>query len=316
MTDPVPSNVGHGHVFPRPDGVRARCGGPALCHVCAADLARKNIEATVKAEPVPSKDLCSQLRALTGGNRLLGYTAAETIEHQQARIDSLMLEHSPEEMTTEQRERWGKHQRPAHDREPPHCSTCACGMEPSKEQGNRVVAELRDVPKCWPNDTKYHLEVIALAAEEIERLEQCHREGWSYAREVEDEYKRRTGHGFGEQPTSEPNAVIAPDEFCEDGCILLGKHDVCLKQERVCKCAPLQIEGECPNCSQLVVLRSDRDEVTEGAAENPWNSPHAGSAITCDPRDLTVRLRFERELEYQQMCALVEGAAQPPRDGQ
>lgn len=36
-------NVGHGHVFPRPDGVRARCGGPAICHVCAVDLARKNI---------------------------------------------------------------------------------------------------------------------------------------------------------------------------------------------------------------------------------------------------------------------------------
>lgn len=35
-------NVGHGHVFPRPDGVRARCGGPALCRECARDLARRN----------------------------------------------------------------------------------------------------------------------------------------------------------------------------------------------------------------------------------------------------------------------------------
>lgn len=34
-------NVGHGHVFPRPDGVRARCGGPAMCSECAKDLARK-----------------------------------------------------------------------------------------------------------------------------------------------------------------------------------------------------------------------------------------------------------------------------------
>lgn len=33
-------NQGHGHVFPRPDGVRARCGGPALCTACSADLAR------------------------------------------------------------------------------------------------------------------------------------------------------------------------------------------------------------------------------------------------------------------------------------
>jgi hypothetical protein len=57
MTDPVPSNIGHGHVFPRPDGVRARCGGPAMCRVCAADLARKNIQEAVKADPVPSKEL-------------------------------------------------------------------------------------------------------------------------------------------------------------------------------------------------------------------------------------------------------------------
>lgn len=34
-------NEGHGHVFPRPDGVRARCGGPGLCKVCSADAAKK-----------------------------------------------------------------------------------------------------------------------------------------------------------------------------------------------------------------------------------------------------------------------------------
>lgn len=35
------ANTGHGHVFPRPDGVRARCGGPALCGECAKDFVRK-----------------------------------------------------------------------------------------------------------------------------------------------------------------------------------------------------------------------------------------------------------------------------------
>jgi hypothetical protein len=30
---------GHGHVVPRPDGAKARCGGPALCSVCAKELA-------------------------------------------------------------------------------------------------------------------------------------------------------------------------------------------------------------------------------------------------------------------------------------
>ena len=28
---------GHGHVFPRTDGVRARCGGGSLCPQCKAD---------------------------------------------------------------------------------------------------------------------------------------------------------------------------------------------------------------------------------------------------------------------------------------
>jgi hypothetical protein len=31
--------TGHGHVTPNPDGVKARCGGPALCGVCAKEQA-------------------------------------------------------------------------------------------------------------------------------------------------------------------------------------------------------------------------------------------------------------------------------------
>ena len=29
---------GHGHVIPRADGMRARCGGPMLCAQCAGEL--------------------------------------------------------------------------------------------------------------------------------------------------------------------------------------------------------------------------------------------------------------------------------------
>jgi hypothetical protein len=36
----IGGNSGHGHVWARPDGVRARCGGPALCAECAKDAAR------------------------------------------------------------------------------------------------------------------------------------------------------------------------------------------------------------------------------------------------------------------------------------
>lgn len=31
------TNSGHGHVWKRPDGSRARCGGPSICSQCALD---------------------------------------------------------------------------------------------------------------------------------------------------------------------------------------------------------------------------------------------------------------------------------------
>lgn len=34
------TNTGHGHVWKRPDGFLARCGGPKICPVCAADAQR------------------------------------------------------------------------------------------------------------------------------------------------------------------------------------------------------------------------------------------------------------------------------------
>lgn len=40
------TNTGHGHVYPRPDGVKARCGGPGICSECASALARKQHEAS------------------------------------------------------------------------------------------------------------------------------------------------------------------------------------------------------------------------------------------------------------------------------
>lgn len=34
------TNTGHGHVWERPDGLKARCGGPGACAECVADAAR------------------------------------------------------------------------------------------------------------------------------------------------------------------------------------------------------------------------------------------------------------------------------------
>jgi hypothetical protein len=33
------TNSGHGHVWQRPDGARARCGGPGICTECSRDQA-------------------------------------------------------------------------------------------------------------------------------------------------------------------------------------------------------------------------------------------------------------------------------------
>ncbi|MEV1967010.1 hypothetical protein ABZR56_11130 [Pseudomonas aeruginosa] len=48
----VGANVGHGHVFPRADGVKMRCGGPGLCSECAADAYRAR---AALAQPSPAQ---------------------------------------------------------------------------------------------------------------------------------------------------------------------------------------------------------------------------------------------------------------------
>jgi hypothetical protein len=42
VTKGLLSNIGHGHVYPRADRVKVRCGGPGLCKQCSIDAARKN----------------------------------------------------------------------------------------------------------------------------------------------------------------------------------------------------------------------------------------------------------------------------------
>lgn len=50
---PANPNSGHGHVFPRPDKVVARCGGPALCLTCKGDEARKKSDEQAASENWP-----------------------------------------------------------------------------------------------------------------------------------------------------------------------------------------------------------------------------------------------------------------------
>ena len=54
----IGTNSGHGHAWPRPDGVKARCGGVAICRECAVDNAmvgrwRKAASSSTAAEHGP-----------------------------------------------------------------------------------------------------------------------------------------------------------------------------------------------------------------------------------------------------------------------
>ena len=60
-------NVGHGHVFPRPDGRRARCGGPGLCRECSQEAVLRAGADQDRRESIAAalgllQGLCSLLR--------------------------------------------------------------------------------------------------------------------------------------------------------------------------------------------------------------------------------------------------------------
>ena len=56
------ANFGHGHVFPREDGVKVRCGGPAICEDCARDYAVKMNPSPAKGYPVLTVSLWKAIR--------------------------------------------------------------------------------------------------------------------------------------------------------------------------------------------------------------------------------------------------------------
>jgi hypothetical protein len=64
----IGTNSGHGHVWERPDGERARCGGPGLCSECRADEQLVKSRAQSMAAPAgdvvpaPTQDLAARRR--------------------------------------------------------------------------------------------------------------------------------------------------------------------------------------------------------------------------------------------------------------
>lgn len=59
MTHTANPNTGHGHVRPRPDGVRARCGGPAMCRVCQQE--RAALDALQSTHPADASIVGAQI---------------------------------------------------------------------------------------------------------------------------------------------------------------------------------------------------------------------------------------------------------------
>lgn len=47
------TNSGHGHAWPRPDGIKARCGGVGLCKICSADALLVKVSISEPAQPEP-----------------------------------------------------------------------------------------------------------------------------------------------------------------------------------------------------------------------------------------------------------------------
>lgn len=54
-------NTGHGHVFPRPDGVKARCGGPGICMECSLEADQKKLEDLGAFDKPSSKEQTGQM---------------------------------------------------------------------------------------------------------------------------------------------------------------------------------------------------------------------------------------------------------------
>lgn len=69
----IGTNTGHGHAWPRPDGVKHRCGGVLLCRACAADASmverwRKSAATSNAAEHGPiDPELHELMNALAHG---------------------------------------------------------------------------------------------------------------------------------------------------------------------------------------------------------------------------------------------------------
>lgn len=79
------TNSGHGYAWPRPDGVKARCGGPAMCAECLADLQLAPSHLPSIETVVTERDITADFRRFHNRLRMLlnidGLDFGEAVGH-------------------------------------------------------------------------------------------------------------------------------------------------------------------------------------------------------------------------------------------
>lgn len=81
-------NTGHGHVFKRPDGVKARCGGPGVCAECSTDLARAEAAAQREQQPRPVLTNTNERLARIRASGAIGVGDAEWLLAEFEKLDA------------------------------------------------------------------------------------------------------------------------------------------------------------------------------------------------------------------------------------
>lgn len=69
----IGTNIGHGHAWERPDGLKAKCGGPTTCSACAADQTLVIQQNMTRDDGMPKSKDERRLRRLLGV-ALMGYS--------------------------------------------------------------------------------------------------------------------------------------------------------------------------------------------------------------------------------------------------
>lgn len=73
----IGTNKGHGHAWTRPDGMKARCGGPGMCKECARDAAMVAAVGPLSKKTREEQEAAAKTAAMSADIAALAHPAAE-----------------------------------------------------------------------------------------------------------------------------------------------------------------------------------------------------------------------------------------------